>query len=305
MPSSLGSPGSVPTLREYDAFISHAFEDKAELVRPLADRLRKYGARIWYDEFELRPGDSLVAKIDRGLAESNHGILIISPAFLCKPWPEYERQGLTARDIGSGGQILVPVWHNVDADRVSSFSPTLAQRFALITNTMHVDELALRLLEVVRPDLSEGPRRRALFDELVANATAEWTPLGKVQRPEEPVHGSLPSELLRRIRLIQSALYEVLPVSFDETVESFKRDLHPEREVEFWESIAGTYLTLVHELGVDSADARGELFHLVLGGYTGQDLNRVEIRHLPEAQATKIRQAFGPKQPQRSTGDAT
>ncbi len=97
----------------YDAFISHAAEDKDALVRPLADRLRHYGARVWFDEFELRPGDSMVAKIDRGLAESDHGVLILSPAFLGKPWPEYERQGLTARDVGAGGEMLIPVWHGV------------------------------------------------------------------------------------------------------------------------------------------------------------------------------------------------
>jgi hypothetical protein len=171
--SSVGRSVGDRAARKYDAFISHASEDKAALVRPLAERLRTYAARIWYDEFELRPGDSLVAKIDRGLAESNYGILVISPAFLTKPWPEYERQGLTARDVIAEGQILVPVWHNVDVDEVSTFSPTLAQRFALKTVDMHLDELALRLLEVIRPDLAEGPRRRALFDEMVAKAEPE------------------------------------------------------------------------------------------------------------------------------------
>lgn len=36
-----------------DLFISHASEDKEELVRPLAAELMKYGVDIWYDEFEL------------------------------------------------------------------------------------------------------------------------------------------------------------------------------------------------------------------------------------------------------------
>src|SRR4051812_46524779 len=78
----------------WDAFISHASEDKG-YVRELAAQLTRLGVRVWYDEFELRPGDSLVASIDKGLASSRFGVLILTPAFLGKPWTEYERRGLT------------------------------------------------------------------------------------------------------------------------------------------------------------------------------------------------------------------
>jgi TIR domain len=51
----------------YDAFICHASEDKAALVRPLAERLRAEHVEVWYDEFSLSVGDSLRRSIDRGL----------------------------------------------------------------------------------------------------------------------------------------------------------------------------------------------------------------------------------------------
>ena len=50
----------------YDFFISHASEDKDEVVRPLVDRLLKLGYRLWYDEHRLKIGDSLSAGIDEG-----------------------------------------------------------------------------------------------------------------------------------------------------------------------------------------------------------------------------------------------
>jgi hypothetical protein len=50
-----------------DLFISHAWEDKDRLVRPLARYLQNLGARVWYDEFSLSLGDSLMRSIDRGL----------------------------------------------------------------------------------------------------------------------------------------------------------------------------------------------------------------------------------------------
>ena len=51
----------------WDAFISHASEDKDTLVAPLASMLKELGAKVWYDEFELKAGDSLSKSIDKGL----------------------------------------------------------------------------------------------------------------------------------------------------------------------------------------------------------------------------------------------
>ena len=64
----------------YDAFICHASEDKDELVRPLAVALEEHHLKVWYDEFTLRPGDSLRRSVDAGLARSRFGIVVISRA---------------------------------------------------------------------------------------------------------------------------------------------------------------------------------------------------------------------------------
>ena len=61
-------------IKQWDAFISHASEDKETFVRPLAVALRALGLKIWYDEFSLRLGDSLSRSIDKGLADSTFGI---------------------------------------------------------------------------------------------------------------------------------------------------------------------------------------------------------------------------------------
>ena len=55
----------------YAFFISHAGEDKGSFVRGLAEALQARGARVWYDEFTLKVGDSLRREIDRGLANSS------------------------------------------------------------------------------------------------------------------------------------------------------------------------------------------------------------------------------------------
>ena len=85
--------------KEYDVFISHASEDKNEVARPLAEALRANGLSVWYDEFELRIGDSLRRKIDKGIANSNFGIIVISRDFISKGWTNYELDGLITRAV--------------------------------------------------------------------------------------------------------------------------------------------------------------------------------------------------------------
>lgn len=69
---------------EYDAFISHASEDKSSIARELAQHLVSYRLKVWYDEFTLEIGDSLTEKINHGLANSKFGIVILSNNFFSK-----------------------------------------------------------------------------------------------------------------------------------------------------------------------------------------------------------------------------
>ncbi len=139
----------TPDSRTYDVFISHASEDKGEVVRPLALALQNAGLAVWYDEFELRIGDSLRRKIDRGLASSRFGIVVLSKAFFGRGWPEYELDGLVTRAV-SGDQILLPIWHGVTKAEVIGYSPSLADKLARSTTSHTVEEIAAEIVDVVR-----------------------------------------------------------------------------------------------------------------------------------------------------------
>lgn len=132
----------------FDAFISHASEDNDEVVRPLAESLRDLGYSVWYDEFELKVGDSLRRKIDHGLTHSRFGIVVLSPAFFAKNWPQYELDGLVAKEM-EGGKVILPIWHKVSKDQVMGYSPSLADKFALNTSAHTIKELAVKLGEVL------------------------------------------------------------------------------------------------------------------------------------------------------------
>jgi TIR domain len=93
----------------HDVFICHASEDKDDFVRPLAETLKTHHLDVWYDEFTLAVGDSLRETIDRGLANCKFGIVVLSPHFFQRRWPQRELNGLVAREIAEDRQLVLPI----------------------------------------------------------------------------------------------------------------------------------------------------------------------------------------------------
>lgn len=133
LPIPQGSTDVNTQSMKWDVFISHASEDKEAFVRPLAIALQEKNVRVWLDEFALTVGDNLRRSIDDGLASSRYGIVVISPSFLAKEWPQKELDGLVAREVG-GRKVILPVWHNVDAETLRKCSPPLSDRVAISTD---------------------------------------------------------------------------------------------------------------------------------------------------------------------------
>ena len=147
---------TIPTLVRndnsvtYDVFVSYASEDKDDVVSPLAEALRAGGLSVWYDDFELKIGDSLRRNIDRGIAACRFGVVVLSKAFFNKEWPNYELDGLVTMAIsGDQDQVLLPIWHNITKDEVISYSPSLADKIARNTTMQTVEEIADEIIEVV------------------------------------------------------------------------------------------------------------------------------------------------------------
>lgn len=137
----------------YDAFISHASEDKGSFVRPLYNYLKRAGLKIWYDELSMEVGDSLRKSIDKGLANSRYGIVIFSKNFLneTKNWPDYELNGLLSKEM-DGKKVILPIWYNVSKEEILKYSPSLADKIALNASSLSIDEIAEKLIRVILKD---------------------------------------------------------------------------------------------------------------------------------------------------------
>ena len=148
------SSDDVNTSMEWDVFICHASEDKEEFVRPLAISLISRDLKVWYDEFTLTVGDSLRRSINKGLANSRYGIVVISPNFLRKDWPQKELDGLDALEV-NGRKVILPVWHQIDVIGVRKYSPILADRVAT-SSEKGIEQVTIDIFKAIEHSLTKG-----------------------------------------------------------------------------------------------------------------------------------------------------
>jgi TIR domain len=262
------------TTYTWDVFVSHASEDKDTFVTPLARVLAHFSVKVWYDEFTLELGDSLSRSIDRGLAESAFGLVVLSPPFLSKRWPEYELRGLVAREM-SAGKTILPIWHGVTRDNILKFSPPLADKLALVTEGKVLLEIVQQVIQVIRPDLN----RKVLARVISERASRGETQMMKVAdlKIGPPRHAELPAALVGRIRLIRAALLSAYPQTFAYWIDGFRRDLNPDLEVEHWERIASCYLEYVSAVTLSQQQKR-TVFEVINGLLTGISVDAMRER---------------------------
>jgi hypothetical protein len=133
-----------------DVFLSHAGEDKDEIARPLKEALEARGISVWFDEIQIKVGQSIRQEIERGIASCRFGVVIISPSFFAKQWTNAELDALFSKKMASGQNLVLPIWHHISKDEVLEQSVLLAGISALNSATMTVAEIADALSEVVQ-----------------------------------------------------------------------------------------------------------------------------------------------------------
>ncbi len=139
---------------DYDAFISHAVEDKIPIANELCARLEQAGLRIWYSGKELGVGDSIEKTIENGLHRSRYGIVILSPTYLAKNWTIREFYTLLAKEIEEH-KVILPVLYNITPDELKKKDLLMADRFAVHADR-GIDHVVERLVhEMRRPKLQK------------------------------------------------------------------------------------------------------------------------------------------------------
>ncbi len=142
---------TVPDLR--DVFLCHAWDDRNDSAKELHDMLEARGVSVWFSEKDVELGTSLLREIDKGLAKSRVGIVLVTPAFLSRikgaGIADKELSALLARDL------LVPIVHNTTYEALRDVSPLLGSRSGLSTAEEPMTKLAEKLAELVAPPVKD------------------------------------------------------------------------------------------------------------------------------------------------------
>jgi hypothetical protein len=135
----------LPDLR--DVFLCHAWDDRGGTAKELHDLLESRGVSVWFSEKDVALGAPLLREIDRGLAKSRVGIVLVTPALLQRLRGESiadkELSALLARDL------LVPIVHDTTYEALRDVSPLLASRSGLSTAENPMADVAAKLAELV------------------------------------------------------------------------------------------------------------------------------------------------------------
>lgn len=134
------------TPEKYDLFLCHAWDDRKGAAKELCDKLTAKGISVWFSEKDLPLGTTMLREIDKGLAKSRAGIVLVTPAFLKR----VENEGVADKELSAllAKDRLIPIVHNTTYDKLRDVSPLLGSRSGLDTNEDSMDEIAAKLAEL-------------------------------------------------------------------------------------------------------------------------------------------------------------
>ncbi len=128
-------------------FISHAVEDKKAITDNLNKALSEAGLDVWYSSAKLKPGDKMAETINKAIIEADFGIIVFSPNFTKAKWALSEAEALIAQET-EGLTTIIPVWHNIAPDTVTSTYPLLVGKYGH-SSSLGIDPLAKAIVDVI------------------------------------------------------------------------------------------------------------------------------------------------------------
>lgn len=135
--------------REWDAFLSYARIDGADVGASLRDDLERLGVGVWFDEVAIVPGKSQALQMDKGLRTARCGVALLTPAYLTgRFWTERELGALLHKET------LIPVLHNVTFAEVAEYSGILPDLAGFETARDSIEVIAAKIAAAILPDLS-------------------------------------------------------------------------------------------------------------------------------------------------------
>lgn len=134
-----------PDLR--DVFLCHAWDDRQGPAKELHDLLTKAGVKVWFSEKDICLGVPMMRAIDKGLANSRIGIVLVTPALIAR----LPKESIADKELSAllASNQLVPIVHNTTYENLRNVSPLLASRSGLDTAEDSMAIVATKIAELV------------------------------------------------------------------------------------------------------------------------------------------------------------
>lgn len=139
-----------PDLR--DVFLCHAWDDRQGAAKELHDLLVSNGVSVWFSEKDVGLGVPLMRAIDKGLANSKIGLVLVTPSLLLR----LPNEGIADKELSAllARDQLVPIVHNTTYEALREVSPLLGSRSGLSTAEESMAAVAAKLAELVTLQLN-------------------------------------------------------------------------------------------------------------------------------------------------------
>ena len=138
---------TIPDLR--DVFLCHAWDDRQGAAKELHDLLVSRGVSVWFSEKDVGLGVPLMRAIDKGLANSRIGLVLVTPALLLR----LPKEGIADKELSAllARDQLIPIVHNTTYEALREVSPLLGSRSGLSTAEEPMADVVAKLAELVAP----------------------------------------------------------------------------------------------------------------------------------------------------------
>jgi hypothetical protein len=197
-------------------FVCHASEDKADFVVPLVEALKSEGYDVWFDADKLTLGDSLLTKINEGLASCDFGVVVLSRPFFLKHWPKSELDGLFTLETTTR-KLILPILKDINIEELKASYPMLAGRLVAFSS-----EGVSAIVSKIRVAVEASNRTRELtaMESTLKKAKNVALTLKEKNNAEQLSHSE------RGVALVRSALGNIVQV-FQATIATIAGSENP------------------------------------------------------------------------------
>ena len=134
-----------------DLFLCHAWDDRKGAALQLNNMLKALDVTVWFSEMDVPLGTSLIRKIDKGLASSSAGIVLVTPAM----FKSLNSDGIASQELSAllATDRVIPIVHETTFEELRKVSPLLAARSGLTTSDYgSLEEVAAKIADTVLLD---------------------------------------------------------------------------------------------------------------------------------------------------------